>query len=310
MRLWIAFLLLAKLLFDPICLLAQQYPFVHYTPKDGLVSARARQMFQDSKGRLYIATFGGFSIFDGARFTNYTIENGLAANLVNDVVEMGDDSIWIMPNLNKVQCLVRGKLKDIVPSDGFSPTINKLIKASNNSYYALADEGLFRLEKNRFLKINLDVGNGRDINKYFSRGCEIDGKIFMVTDPTFGSFPSPSYLIIHDLNTGKTIISKKPPEVYEVSASPQKDILVCTNEGLKSLDKSALERGEISFSIPPFPYQLAKDKIAHALYYDDQQNFWLAIQDGVYKIDQQGLGKLFTVANGLSGKPAAFPVSG
>ncbi len=300
MRCVIALLWLAALLPEPIYLLAQQYPFVHYTPKDGLVSARARQMFQDSKGRLYIATFGGLSVFDGARFTNYTIENGLAANVVNDVMEMGDDSIWIMPNLNKVHCLVGGKLKDIVPSDGFSPTINKLIKASNNYYYALADEGLFRLENNRFVKINLDVGNGRDINKYFSRGCEIDGKIFMVTDPTFGSFPSPSYLIIHDLNTGKTIISKKPPEVYELIASPQKDILVCTNEGLKSLDKSALERGEISFAVPPFPYQLAKDKIAHALYYDDQQNFWLAIQDGVYKIDQQGRGKLYTIANGLS----------
>jgi len=300
MRCVIAFLVLAKLLFEPIYLTAQQYPFVHYTPKDGLVSARARQMFQDSKGRLYIATFGGLSVFDGARFTNYTIENGLAANVINDIMEMGDDSIWIMPNLNRIHCLVRGRLKNINTVDGFCPTVNKLIKANNNSYYVLADEGLFRLENNRFEKIIMEVGNGRDINKYLSRGTEIDGKIFMVTDPSFGSYPSPSYLVVHDLNTSKTCISKKPPEVYEVIQSPQKDILVCTNEGLKSVDKSALQRGEISFSLPPFPYQSAKDKIAHAHYFDDQQNLWLAIGDGVYKIDQQGRGKLYTVENGLA----------
>ncbi|HYC29719.1 MAG TPA: hypothetical protein VEB42_12895, partial [Chitinophagaceae bacterium] len=86
---------------------AQRYPFVYYTSKDGLVSTRARYMFQDSKGKLYIATFGGLSVYDGARFTNYTTDNGLADNMVNDVVQMGEDSLWIMPNTNKVHCLVQ-----------------------------------------------------------------------------------------------------------------------------------------------------------------------------------------------------------
>src|SRR5215211_6804492 len=107
---WVSVLLFAAAFFHPSKLDAQRYPFVHYTPKDGLVSARARQMFQDSKGRLYIATFGGLSIYDGARFTNYTMDNGLAANIVNDLAEMGDDSVWVMLNVNKIQCFTGGKL--------------------------------------------------------------------------------------------------------------------------------------------------------------------------------------------------------
>src|SRR3954471_5445284 len=104
--------LIAIFFLFPAILSAQQYPFVYYTPKDGLVSTRARNMFQDSKGRLYITTFGGLSVYDGARFTNYTTNNGLADNLVNAVMEMGDDSLWVILNTNRIQCLVHGRLKN------------------------------------------------------------------------------------------------------------------------------------------------------------------------------------------------------
>src|SRR5689334_15250543 len=57
-------------------LAAQQYPFVYYTPKNGLVNSRVRKMYQDSKGRIYFLTWGGLSVYDGARFRNYTTQNG------------------------------------------------------------------------------------------------------------------------------------------------------------------------------------------------------------------------------------------
>ncbi|HEX7844350.1 MAG TPA: hypothetical protein VF476_01040, partial [Chitinophagaceae bacterium] len=76
------------------------YPFVHYTPREGLVNNKARFMFQDSKGKLYVATFGGLSIYDGSRFTNFDFNNGLGNTLVNDIVEMGEDSVWILVNAN------------------------------------------------------------------------------------------------------------------------------------------------------------------------------------------------------------------
>ena len=47
-----------------------QYPFVHYTPREGLVNNKAKFIFQDSKGKLYIGTFGGLSIYEGSRFIN------------------------------------------------------------------------------------------------------------------------------------------------------------------------------------------------------------------------------------------------
>jgi len=42
---------------------------------------------------MYFCTYGGLSMYDGSRFINYTTENGLVTSLVNEVVEMGEDSL-------------------------------------------------------------------------------------------------------------------------------------------------------------------------------------------------------------------------
>src|SRR5215510_11201842 len=90
--------------------IAQQYPFVHYTPKDGLVNSRVRKAYQDSKGRMYFLTFGGLSVFDGTRFRNYTTQNGLAADLINDILETGDDSLLVATNTGQLNILVKGNI--------------------------------------------------------------------------------------------------------------------------------------------------------------------------------------------------------
>ena len=292
-----AFLLFTCILLQS-SLQAQRYPFVYYTPKDGLVSTRARYMFQDSKGKLYIATFSGLSIYDGARFTNYTADNGLADNMVNDVVEMGNDSIWIMPNTNKVHCLVRGRMKTL-EIDGFCPVINKLVRAGNGHYYALADEGLFKLVNNRFEKITLEDAAGKRIDRYFSRGPAIGNKLFIITDPAIAYYPSPSYLIVYDVVTGKTSISKKPPEVYAIAASPKNEILAGTSEGLKKIDMQELEKGEIVFADAPQLYKNVEHIVSTCLYVDREKNLWLAHSEGVIRMDKQGQVKHFAVENGL-----------
>ncbi len=71
-------------------------------------------MFQDSKGRIYISTYGGLSVYDGSRFINYTTDNGLATSMINDVVEMGDDSLWVVPNSGALHAMVHGVIHNIV----------------------------------------------------------------------------------------------------------------------------------------------------------------------------------------------------
>ena len=122
-----ALLLMACLFFSAL-LCAQQYPFVHYTPKDGLVNSRVRKAYQDSKGRMYFITYGGLSVYDGARFRNYTMQNGLLANLVNDVVEVGDDSLLVAVNACGLNVLVAGQMKQLDIAKNVCPDCEPVFK--------------------------------------------------------------------------------------------------------------------------------------------------------------------------------------
>ncbi len=60
-------LILLAFFFIPIAIgssgaFAQQYPFVHYGPNDGLVSNRVRSIYQDSRGRIYFITLNCLTV--------------------------------------------------------------------------------------------------------------------------------------------------------------------------------------------------------------------------------------------------------
>src|SRR5687767_12169072 len=135
--------------------IAQQYPFVHYTPKDGLVNSRVRKAYQDSKGRMYFLTYGGLSVYDGARFKNYTTENGLASSLINDILEVGEDFLLVAGNNgNYMNFLVRGRMTALNTKPGF-PVINQFYRHSNGRIYMASDNGLFQLEGIGFRELTI-----------------------------------------------------------------------------------------------------------------------------------------------------------
>lgn len=278
--------------------LSQQYPFVSYTPKDGLVNNRARFIFQDSRGLLYISTYGGFSVYDGSRFTNYTTKNNLAHSLINDLIEVGDDSIWIIPNVPKIQCLSKGSIRDIITSDGFYPNIYKMMRCHDGSIYALADEGLFKFEKNKFSKLNLKDDQGNDAGGFFSDGVEVNNKLYLCTDINIQSIGGPGRVVVYDPKTNKTAFTKSI-SAYKIAVSSANEVFVATSFGLKKIDEKALEKNQISFvSLPP-AYRSVEKLSAGYLYFDRQKNLWISSSLGLVKIDTAGQFKLFTVDNGL-----------
>ena len=138
------------------CLLktsAQEYPFIKYTPKDGLINSRIRNVYQDSKGRLFFMTANGLSVYDGARFNNYSIEDGLANPLVNDVIEISPDSLLLATNTVVLNLWVRGKIKKVITADGYCPVINRFYRATNGVIYVASDQGLYFFRNNRFVQI-------------------------------------------------------------------------------------------------------------------------------------------------------------
>ncbi len=66
---------------------AEHLPIKTYTIADGLVSNKISRIVRDSRGSLWFCTEGGLSHFDGYTFTNYTTEQGLPSNWVDDFLE-------------------------------------------------------------------------------------------------------------------------------------------------------------------------------------------------------------------------------
>lgn len=272
---------------------AQQYSFVHYTPKDGLVNSRVRKSFQDSKARMYFLTFGGLSMYDGIRFRNYTVQNGLASDLVNDMLEMGDDSIWIACNAPALNYLRYGKIKTFRTADGFCPTINKLVRGKDGSVYAMADEGLFIFEQNRFVQLPFPA-------KFLLDAIEWKDFLLITSDNVLNA-SSQVNIYLFDKKERQVHTESKNRLVSFLCLANDREVYLTDNKGvLHMLDTVALLERRIKYRPPPERYRNILPSISY-MYVDRKKNFWFySLNKKIIRIDAAGSRKEFSMAHGMS----------
>lgn len=80
-------LLLAACLAAPTPASAQVLNFTAYGANEGLPQLQVFALLQDTRGFIWIGTYGGLSRYDGREFRTVTTRDGLAANHVVDLVE-------------------------------------------------------------------------------------------------------------------------------------------------------------------------------------------------------------------------------
>ncbi len=221
---------------------AQVYSFISYTPRDGLVNSRVKSAFQDSRGRMYFITYGGLSIYDGNRFINYSQNNGLCNNVVNDVFEAAPDSILVAVNTQNLNAWVNGHMDTLHTRDGYCPTINKFLKSVDGHLYVIADEGLYVFANRVFTKLPLQYASeGNDIH-YLSSIIEYNNYFLIST--WAGS--EKARLLLYDKKTGRVTDVNTRSESYSlVQNKYTRQILVTTKEGIMVLDSNSLMNGKI-----------------------------------------------------------------
>lgn len=99
---------MAFLLISNTTALPQKLPFRNYLEKNGLPSAIAFRILQDSKGYIWICTDNGLSRFDGITFETFKKENGLTDNKINAILEDREGNIWIGTDRGGVDCFTPG----------------------------------------------------------------------------------------------------------------------------------------------------------------------------------------------------------
>ena len=280
---------------------SQQYPFVHYTPKDGLISNQIRSIYQDSRGRLYFTSINGLSVYDGARFINYTSKNGLANDIVNCVMEMGDDSVWIVTNIGTIHCLVHGKLKPITLNEPFS-IIDILTRDDNGNIYAASEEGLFLLQQNKFVKLPFFDIYGRDVNTYISYIIPFGNYLLVQRNyHLFNNNEEKFIMYLYSPET-KTIIAQSQKEkIYAANKAPDGRIWVSTEKHILSVDTTELKKGKIVLQELPDNYAKIKKNAFHFIFFDQQGNCWLIDKlFALKKVGTDGSIISFTTSSGLS----------
>jgi signal transduction histidine kinase/ligand-binding sensor domain-containing protein len=228
-----------------------QYPFVHYTPKDGLISSRVRKAWQDSKGRMYFLTYSGLSMYDGARFRSYTPQDGLLIDLANDMLEVGPDSFLVAVNTGGLNALVNGKIKTI-KLEGPGATLNQFFRDQQGTIYATSDEGLFRIEGTRITRcVTHSAFSPNEILYLGLIAGAGDHLIFYTND-----LRSDKLLYLFNKKTSK-VEDVSPVGLFDLQNSSDGTIWICTHNGLYTIDSVAMKNGKIELKKYPLTGEAA-----------------------------------------------------
>jgi ligand-binding sensor domain-containing protein/two-component sensor histidine kinase len=274
----------------------QQYPFVYYTPKDGLINSHIQRINQDSKGQLYFATHGGLSIYDGARFTNYNRQSGLANDYVNDVFEAGPDSFLVSANANKLNTLVHGKIGVYETADHFYPIVNQFLRISDGRLYAASDEGLFILEDRKFKRLPF-LWKGNDIGFCLERVIEWENYLLITTWVCATSVT----MIVYDRLQQRVVDVLTHEFVIETAIDTKNRIWVSIPSGVKLLDTIYLKQGSIKFTDIPKEYLSAINPHETHFYFDREGNSWFFSGNLIQKFTPSLSQEMMATEQGLMG---------
>ncbi len=248
--------LLSVSLFICVNISAQQYPFVHYTPKDGLVNSRVKKAYQDSKGRMYFLTYGGLSVFDGVRFRNYTTQNGLAVNLINDILEVGDDSLLIATNFNSLNALVKGRIVPVKTEGIKCPLINQFYRDNDNKIYLSSDDGLFVMENNTIRELDISqLINDSPLLPYVGDIFGIESWLVVTTN----DLKDHKGLYLYDIKHNRICDALPEAKAWLLGEDKANNIWISVSGNSFILDSTALRKGKLSLIPPSHGYNQTKN---------------------------------------------------
>ncbi len=142
-------------------LFAQRNHFKQYTVDDGLAHNQAYDVLQAKDGRIWIATLGGVSVFNGNSFVNYTKDDGLPSNLIMELFEDSSGRMWIA-TVNKGVCYIKNG-RVIVPQDYdyFKlGAVNGFLEDKNGVIYIFANQGILTFENGKHQELDTSRTNG------------------------------------------------------------------------------------------------------------------------------------------------------
>ena len=156
-----------------------------FTTSDKLPSSIINQVFQDQKGRIWIATMNGLNAYDGYTFRTFKRSRGLANNCVNCIMQTRAGAIYIGMS-NALQRYERSEFTDIPMIDRsgqrVAAFVTSIIERTNGEILiSTSGYGIYRMDDDMKKAHQLE-GSYADI-KYAHRLAEDKGgRIWVVSE--------------------------------------------------------------------------------------------------------------------------------
>jgi ligand-binding sensor domain-containing protein/two-component sensor histidine kinase len=203
------FLFILFLLATSLRCFSQTGQFKLLTEWDGLVSNSIRTLFQSSSGELWIGTTDGVSVYDGLKFTNYTIRDGLPSGDINCIIEdrFRQGVMWVGTNAGGVSKFSDGVFTTLrFPGGEWENRVNQIVQGDDSTLWCGTDKGLFLIKGDSvlarpYLSLELITVLVRMPGKgfYFSNG----GNLWFAASPNDAprtiAFPHPLHALITSL---------------------------------------------------------------------------------------------------------------
>ncbi len=160
-------------------LFSQTPPYYHYTSIDGLASSTVYDIFQDGKGYIWCATANGISRFDGHRFKNYGIKDGLNSNVITAILEGNEGEIYIANYEKGINILKGGIISDFTISGANIFRINYIF-LEQNKLFGYGSSGVLLFDNGKTESVmNYVIGTDSNNNPV------IFNKLNKISDGTF-----------------------------------------------------------------------------------------------------------------------------
>ncbi len=129
---------------------SQILPFDHYSLKQSLPSTWITSIFQDARGYLWIGGDEGVSAYDGIRFKNYGVVDGLPVNHVWSIYEsrISPGTMWIGPHAANLAKFAQGRFTTMQLESKVANTVTGLIEDHEGVLWCATGRGVYRVHGN------------------------------------------------------------------------------------------------------------------------------------------------------------------
>jgi ligand-binding sensor domain-containing protein len=260
---------------------AQNIYMPHYDTSKGLASNHCFYVIQDKYGFIWVATDAGVSRFDGRKFENFSIDEGLPDNQIVQMKEDRSGRIWLMALNGEMSYFYKGKIHN--------PQNNASLKSLvlNGTAVSLLEDkaGNIWFGTNNNILVKWDGKNtqifspSNKTDKYQRAFLYLDKQNQVNAITPQGSF----------VYNGKQFIEAKKKATISnyrtIQYQNQKGLYWLENQQLKYFD------GQKTIKVLTFEKPLNLDKLGYLNYHDETA--WICSPDGVYAYRPQSLPKQY-----------------